>query len=247
MTSRANIIQSAVLRINGNLHRPIPSIFFYPGLSSPTPIVPNHVFSKCDEILKSRFHEIENEYTSMLDHKVLENDYNDSTEHKLHQGNWEWTSYVSKGKRQSKFATIFPKTTEILESIPGFMTGTPFSYAFFSSLDAGSSIEAHSGPCNLRIRCHLPLIVPESDSISSDYAKDCGIFNKENQCYMDIGNHSIIWKKGEPVYFDDCYLHRVINNSKSKRVVLLFDLWHPDLIKEEIEEVQGMFAANSLQ
>lgn len=40
------------------------------------------------------------------------------------------------------------------------LPGTPFSFSFFSTLYPGSQIAAHTGPCNLRIRCHLPLIVP---------------------------------------------------------------------------------------
>ncbi len=69
------------------------------------------------------------------------------------------------------------------------MTGTPFSFAFFSTLHGNTSIAAHSGPCNLRIRCHFPLIVPEGD------------------CGMTVGDETVRWVAGEPVYFDDCYEH----------------------------------------
>ena len=43
------------------------------------------------------------------------------------------------------------------------MSQTPFSFAFFSILKKNSEISPHFGPCNLRIRCHLPLIIPSGD------------------------------------------------------------------------------------
>lgn len=55
-------------------------------------------------------------------------------EHQLHQGQWDWLSYVTQGRRQSDFAVHCPKTVEVLESIPGFMAGLPFAYSFFSVL-----------------------------------------------------------------------------------------------------------------
>jgi aspartate beta-hydroxylase len=43
------------------------------------------------------------------------------------------------------------------------MSQTPFSFSFFSTLAGNSEISPHYGPCNLRIRCHFPLIVPSGD------------------------------------------------------------------------------------
>lgn len=40
------------------------------------------------------------------------------------------------------------------------MLGVPFAFSFFSTLGGKTEIEAHSGPANLRVRCHLPLVVP---------------------------------------------------------------------------------------
>jgi len=44
-------------------------------------------------------------------------------EHSLHQGEWGWHSYIQKGVRSGLFATHCPKTVEMLEDIPLFMTG----------------------------------------------------------------------------------------------------------------------------
>lgn len=44
--------------------------------------------------------------------------------------------------------------------------------------------------------------------------------------------------------FVDAYDHEVWHNGKKgDRVLLLFDVWHPDLIKEEGESLTDMFAS----
>lgn len=100
----------------------------------------------------------------------------------------------------------------------------------------GAIISPHYGPCNLRIRCHFPLIVPKEEDN-----------NDNNLCGMTIGGENIKWKQGEPIFFDDCYEHNVWNNSKEDRVVLLFDTWHPDLVQDEIDSIVDMFDFASKQ
>lgn len=222
----ATLVQSAMCKIGANLRRPHPSLFFYPGLSSPAPVVPNRLFPHITETLKSAHFDILAEYqrlqTSPLGSK---SDYSETNEHKkLHEGSWDWQSYVQKGQRSPDFAAQCPKTCEALESLPNFMTGTPFSFAFFSTLGEGASIAAHTGPCNLRLRVHYPLVVPEGD------------------CGMQVGQADVSWAVGEPVIFDDAYMHRVWNNGDGDRVVLLFDLWHPELFPDEIDAIKTMFA-----
>jgi aspartyl/asparaginyl beta-hydroxylase (cupin superfamily) len=229
--SKAGIFQSGLCKISGNLglRRPSPSIFVYPGLSSPSPLLPARLFPRITETLQSNFDVIKSEFLSINSgQNRTSNDYEESNEHhKLHNGEWNWNSYIKKGKRSGEFALKCPRTAEILESLPNLMTGTPFSYAFFSTLRKGATIDAHTGPCNLRIRCHFPLIVPTGD------------------VGMQIGLYDASWKVGEPLFFDDTYLHRVWNRADGDRVVLLFDIWHPELEDDEISEIQAMFRENA--
>ncbi|CAN0545528.1 unnamed protein product, partial [Ectocarpus sp. 8 AP-2014] len=37
---------------------------------------------------------------------------------------------------------------------------------------------------------------------------------------------------GKCLVFDDCYEHEVWNKTERERVLLLFDLWHPELAGE---------------
>jgi hypothetical protein len=67
------------------------------------------------------------------------------------------------GQFQDAFRAQCPETARLLHELhrqSALMAGTPFSFAFFSTLHPGAEIAAHTAPSNLRIRCHLPLIVP---------------------------------------------------------------------------------------
>jgi len=127
----------------------------YVGLTS-KPIFDNTSFPWCDD-LRSMHAVILGEYLALREKLQAQrkSDYViNKEEHKLHEGQWDWNSYIVKGRRQADFATSCPRTVELLESLtaPSLMTSTPFSYCFFSTLHGGSSIAPHYGPCNLRLR-----------------------------------------------------------------------------------------------
>jgi aspartyl/asparaginyl beta-hydroxylase (cupin superfamily) len=203
----ACLFQSAILRTK-LVPRPAPSVFFYPGLNS-KPIYDPSEFA-FSEILKANEKSLLQEYQKIVESRLPQSDYNlKPDEHSLHEGEWLWNSYIQKGKIQPNFAKLFPATAEMLDSIPRIMNATPFGSAFFSTLAGKSKIRAHHGPCNLRLRCHFPLIVPEG--------KKSGI---------RIGDQIVHWEVGKPLIFDDCYEHEVWNDSEDEpRVILLFDTW----------------------
>ena len=50
------------------------------------------------------------------------------------------------------------------------------------------------------------------------------------------------WQEGVPIIFDDSYEHEACNLSEDKeRVVLIFDIWHPDLQPNERQAIMDMF------
>ncbi|EGZ12396.1 aspartylasparaginylbeta-hydroxylase-like protein [Phytophthora sojae] len=217
MTHRAALLRSALCLTTAK-PRPSPTLFCFPGLES----VPWHDTSKFEWVkhLEANRETIASEYLALKrqrealakteqtasDYKVYDK------EHQLHQGQWDWLSYVTQGRRQADFA-----------SIPGFMAGLPFTYSFFSVLKPESSIKAHSAPCNIRLRCHFPLFVPEG----------CGI---------RVGDETRQWEEGKALVLDDAFDHEVWHNGKEgDRVLLLFDFWHPDLVQGEREAITEMF------
>ena len=88
----------------------------------------------------------------------------------LHTGSWDWHSCMLNGIRNKKFGERCPKTVSVVDEMEkeGILFGTPFGFCFFSTLHGRSSIKAHTGPMNLRLRIHLPLVVPRDDDAGGD-------------------------------------------------------------------------------
>ena len=74
---------------------------------------------------------------------------------------------------------------------------------------------------------HVPLDIPSED------ASKCGI---------RVGGETRRWTSGEPLVFDDTYEHETWNHTDTSRVILLMDLWHPELSQAEREGIRNMFA-----
>jgi aspartyl/asparaginyl beta-hydroxylase (cupin superfamily) len=104
-------------------------------------------------------------------------------------------------------------TAAVLKCIPGADTA---GSVFFSRLAPGSHIIPHCGPHNLRIRAHLGLIVPGGN------------------CQMRVGTETRCWTAGEVLLFDDSFEHEVWNETQFDRYVLIVDVWHPSLSRDEI-------------
>mmetsp|Transcript_8119 Transcript_8119/g.25493 ORF Transcript_8119/g.25493 Transcript_8119/m.25493 type:complete len:244 (+) Transcript_8119:1680-2411(+) len=218
----ANIFKAAILRTSV-AHRPYPSLFFFPGIAQ-QPFYDPARFSWVDALRQSYPH-IRDEFLRAVAEHRPDNDYIPTQgEHTLHQGEWDWFSYIMKGERRARFQEIFPVTSSVLDAIPDLMAHTPTDYAFFSVMRGGTKIAPHYAPHNMRIRCHLPIIVPP-------------------RCGIRVAGVTKEWTEGQPFLFDDSYEHETWHDGEGDRVLLLFDTWHPDILPEERAAISEMFAS----
>jgi len=143
----------------------------------------------------------------------------------------EWSSiylYRQGVKQVETCEKYFPITTNILETMcPHRMGGCGFGSVYFSKLKKNTKVVEHCGPTNVRLRCHLPLTVPSKTSGS----------------YLRVGERCVSWEEGDPILFDDSFLHSAIyagcddsgDSTRSRidpsgdRIVLIVDFWHPSL------------------
>ena len=110
-----------------------------------------------------------------------------------------------------------------LSAIKGFSPSV-----LFSKLKPGARIDPHTGLLNCRLICHLPLVVPDG-------------------CGLRVGDERRDVVRGEVWTFDDSINHEAWNNSTDDRIVLIFDVWHPDLTEQERRDITLLLEAVSVE
>ena len=63
----------------------------------------------------------------------------------------------------------------------------------------------------------------------------------EGDAGLEVAGETRRWVEGKCMLFDDSYLHSSWNEADSERVILLFDVWHPDIAAEERAAIAAMF------
>jgi aspartate beta-hydroxylase len=141
----------------------------------------------------------------------------------------DWSAFylIEGGTVAPQAAERCPATLAALHCAPLARAPGRTPSVLFSLLRPGVRIPPHNGQINARLICHLPLIVPEG----------CGI---------RVGNEVRSWAEGETTIFDDTIEHEAWNNSGRFRVVLLFEIWRPELSVEERGLVAAMLSAVAL-
>jgi aspartyl/asparaginyl beta-hydroxylase (cupin superfamily) len=141
-------------------------------------------------------------------------------------GDPSWGAFYlwKNGERVAENAARCPKTLAALEDVPLCRIPGRTPSVLFSALRPGVRIPPHHGFMNTRLICHLPLIVPEG-------------------CGLRVGNDSRMVEAGKGWLFDDSIEHEAWNNSSELRVILLFEIWRPELTLVEREMVSATLEA----
>jgi hypothetical protein len=140
--------------------------------------------------------------------------------------NPDWSAFYlwKNGEVVGENASRCPRTLEALEGAPITRMEGRSPSILFSLLRPGARIPPHCGLVNTRLICHLPLIVPPG-------------------CSFRVGNETRSWEEGKAWVFDDSIEHEAWNRSERTRVILLFEIWRPELSEEERGLVSAMIAA----
>jgi aspartate beta-hydroxylase len=141
-----------------------------------------------------------------------------------HSPRWSSLHLWRDGVRQDEACRICPKTTALLETLPLSDQPGYAPTAMFSALDAKTHIPAHTGSTNVRLLCHLPLILP-------------------GPARFRVGAETREWKMGQAWVFDDTIEHEAWNDADELRVILIFDVWNPFIDEGERALVRALLAA----
>lgn len=151
---------------------------------------------------------------------ALEPRFHRESERIRRAGDWDVVFLYERGRRRDDVCDACPVTTLGIESHPTMRTVTGLIYA--SRMRPGTHIQAHRGPTNLRVRCHLGIKVPDGD------------------CAIRVGDQTERWRDGRCLVFDDHFEHEAWNHTEEDRIVLIVDLWHPGLSATEVHLLEGL-------
>jgi aspartate beta-hydroxylase len=140
-------------------------------------------------------------------------------------GDPSWSAlYLVRDGRPTPHAARFPATMAALAPMPLCDVPGRTPNILFSRLAPGARIPPHHGFVNTRLIVHLGLVVPDG-------------------CWLRVGNHRRTWREGEAFAFDDTIEHEAANDSDRSRIILLFDVWRPELSEAERTALRAMFRA----
>ena len=63
---------------------------------------------------------------------------------------------------------------------------------------------------------------------------------------MRVGNDVREWQTGRAWVFDDSIEHEAMNETDQLRIIMIFDIWHPDLSPAERQAIATTVGAASL-
>lgn len=182
------------------------------------------------ECLLSKAGDIKQELQSLMKEETLFSPYMDHNPDAPALSNmgleddsrWSALHLVKDGSPIENNIKRCPKTYGALSELPIAKIKGRSPNILFSLLRPGAHIPPHHGQTNARLLVHLPLIVPAG-------------------CELRVGNQTRSVAENKLMIFDDSIEHEARNTSDSTRVVLIFDIWRPELSNEERRVIAGIF------
>jgi aspartate beta-hydroxylase len=186
---------------------------YYPGLSS-KPWYDASPFTLVEDLM-THYHDIRSEIL-----QVHGEGFHRESERIRREGSWDVLMLYERGRKNVENCNRCPITTSVVEAHNTVRTHAGLIY--FSKMKSGTHIAPHRGPTNIRLRCHLGIQVPDGD------------------CGLRVGGETRGWKEGECIIFDDYFEHEAWNHTRDDRIVLIVDVWHPDLSPMEVRLLSGL-------
>lgn len=134
---------------------------------------------------------------------------------------WNAVYLYEHGVRSADLAQDFPGSFSLIDRFYAAHC-YQLSEVIFSVLAPHCVIPAHRDPQNFTMSLHVAVKVPAG----------CGI---------RVERETRNWQEGKALLFDYSFEHEVWNHSDEHRVVLIADLWHPDLRAEERAAIEIVF------
>ncbi len=204
-----------------------PQIFYVPDLPA-SPVYPKEGLPWVAE-LESAWAAIRAEYGRAIQQETEQLPYvpaeTTAPQWSKLRGTLDWSAlHLFKNSAPTEHTKRFPETFKALQNIDLVMVDGQPMEVFFSRLRPSAHIPPHFGLTNSRLTTHLPISVPEG-------------------CSIRVGQETHQWREGRIVAFDDSFEHEAWNRSQEDRVVLIFEVHHPDLSADERAAIEQTYSA----
>ncbi len=137
---------------------------------------------------------------------------------------WGAHYFWNNGEIVEDHARASPATMAALSRAPIPVIRGRSPMALWSLLKPGTHILPHHGMLNTRLICHIPLVV-------------------NPDCALRVGPETRSWEIGKAFVFDDSIEHEAWNRGRDTRVILLFEIWRPEIREEERAALTRLFEA----
>lgn len=161
------------------------------------------------KLLESNWKTIREEALSVL--RDPQKGFEPEGENLKDKGDWGQFELYRQGRMISENCAKTPKTCALIQKIPAAFTNKRGQIKF-SLMRPGTHVHAHTGPTNCRLRAHLGLQVPKNGLLR-----------------LRVADENLTWVEGQIIVFDDSFDHEVWHEADGDRIVLIVDIWHPDL------------------
>lgn len=141
-----------------------------------------------------------------------------------HNPRWSVYHLWLRGQPIPEHCARAPKTCEVMDLAPRAQLPQRSPVGMYSILKPHTRIPPHTGIVNVRLVCHVPLVIPD-------------------RCWFRVGNETRPWRIGEAFVFDDTIEHEAANDSDEIRVVLIFDVWNPYVREDERPLIGALMSA----
>ncbi|XP_019765182.2 aspartyl/asparaginyl beta-hydroxylase isoform X2 [Dendroctonus ponderosae] len=146
--------------------------------------------------------------------------FQDEAENLKDSGTWKQLELFARGRKFAKNCERTPITCSVIERFPE-ASRCKRGQTKFSVLHPGTHVWPHCGPTNCRLRIHLGLKIPAD-------------------VFLRVAEETRGWKEGDIIMFDDSFEHEVWHNGTEFRLVLIVDVWHPNLTSMEKQSLSAI-------
>jgi hypothetical protein len=204
-----------------------PNMFYFPGLAQ-RPFFEREEFDWIEEFeaatpaILDELRRLMSDPAAFGPHTVDNERMPPSTNRLLNDPQWSACHLWQRGRELTDHTSRLPATAKALRLPPVPFVSRFAPMVMFSLLRPGAHIVPHHGITNTRLICHLPLLAPDG-------------------CALRVGAETRPWEFGRTLIFDDSFEHEAWNRGSGTRVVLLFEIWRPDIGEAERAELGTLF------